>query len=80
MDFPGGLDGKESAYNAGGMGSIPGLGRSPWRRAWLPTPVFLPGESRGQRRPAGCSPWGHKESDIAEHMNTHTHPEEKAVQ
>ena len=59
---------------------IPGSESSPWRRAWLPTPVFLPGESRGQRRPAGCSPWGHKESDIAEHMNTHTHPEEKAVQ
>ena len=27
--FPGGLDSKESAYNAGGLGSIPGLGRSP---------------------------------------------------
>ena len=30
QDFPGGLDGKESSYNAGGPGSIPGLGRSPW--------------------------------------------------
>ena len=29
QDFPGGLDGKESSYNAGGPGSIPGLGRSP---------------------------------------------------
>ena len=29
MDFPGGSDSKESAYNAGDMGSIPGLGRSP---------------------------------------------------
>jgi len=27
------------------VGSIPGLGRFPWRRAWQPTPVFLPGES-----------------------------------
>ena len=29
MDFPGGSDGKASAYNAGDLGSIPGLGRSP---------------------------------------------------
>ena len=29
MGFPGGSDGKESAYNAGDLGSIPGLGRSP---------------------------------------------------
>ena len=37
-------------------GSIPVLGRSPRRRAWQPTPVFLPGESHGQRSLAGCSP------------------------
>ena len=40
------------------MGSVPGLGRypgEPWRRAWQPTPVFLPGESHGQRRLAGYS-------------------------
>ena len=30
----------------------------PWRRAWQPTPVFLPGESRGQRSLVGYSPWG----------------------
>ena len=29
LDFPGGSDGKASAYNAGDPGSIPGLGRSP---------------------------------------------------
>ena len=34
-----------------------------WRRKWQPTPVFLPAESHGQRRLAGYSPWGHKESD-----------------
>ena len=38
----------------------------PWRRAWQPTPVFWPGESHGQRSLAGCSPWGHKESDTTE--------------
>ena len=33
-----------------------------WRRKWQLTPVFLPGESHGQRSLAGCSPWDHKES------------------
>ena len=32
----------------------------PWRRKWLPTPVFLPGESHGQRSLMGYSPWGRK--------------------
>ena len=32
----------------------------PWRRAWQPTAVFLPGESHGQRSLVGYSPWGHK--------------------
>ena len=36
----------------------------PWRRAWQPTPVFLPGESHGQRSLVGL--WGHKESDTTE--------------
>ena len=40
--------------------------KSPWRRKWLPTPVFLPGESHGQRTLAGYSPWGRKELDIME--------------
>ena len=38
------------------------VGKIPWRRAWPPTPVFLPGESRGQRSPAGYSPWGRRVS------------------
>ena len=33
----------------------------PWRRKWLPTPVFLPGKSHGQGSLEGYSPWGHKE-------------------
>ena len=37
-----------------------------WRRAWQPTPVFLPGESRGPRNSAGYSPWGIKKSDMTE--------------
>jgi len=35
------------------IGSIPGLGKIPWRRKWQPTPVSLPGESHGQRSLAG---------------------------
>ena len=42
---PGGSDGKESACNAGDLGSIPGLGRFLWQRERQPTPVFLPEES-----------------------------------
>ena len=41
-------------------GSIPGSGRFPWRRAWQPTPVFLPGKSHGQRSLVDYSPWGPK--------------------
>ena len=42
------------------------LGKIPWRRKWQPTPVFLPGKSRGQRSLAGYSLWGHKESDMTQ--------------
>ena len=52
----------------GDLGLIPGLGRFPWRRAWQPTPVFLPGEFQGQRSLAGYSPWGHKESVTTERL------------
>ena len=47
MDFTGSSAGKQSACNAGDPGSISGLGRFPWRREQLPTPVFWPGESHG---------------------------------
>ena len=42
------------------------VGKVPWRRKWQPTPVFLPGESHGQKSLAGYSPWGRKESDTTE--------------
>ena len=48
------------------MGSTPELGRFPWRKAWQPTPVFLPGESHGQRSLVGYSPWGRKELGMTE--------------
>ena len=42
------------------------VGRNPWRREWLPTVVFLRGESHGQRSLVGYGPWGRQESDTAE--------------
>ena len=66
LGFPGGSDGKESTCNVEGPGSIPEVGKIPWRRAWQPTPIFLPGESHGQRSLEGHSPQGHKESDMTE--------------
>ena len=49
---------KNPPANAGDIryvGSIPGLERFPWRRVWKPTPVFLLGESHGQRSLVGYS-------------------------
>ena len=37
-----------------------------WRKKWQPTPVFLPGESQGQRSLVGCRLWGRTESDTTE--------------
>ena len=51
-------DSKESTCNAGDMGSIPGLRKIPWRRAWQPTPVFLPGESPWTEEPGGLQSMG----------------------
>ena len=68
-DFPGGSGVKTSPSNALGVGLIPGKGAK-WRRKWQPTPVFLPGESHGQRSLVGYSLWGRKESDMAERLST----------
>ena len=38
---------------------------------WHPTPVLLPGKSHGRRSLVGCSPWGHKESDMTEQLHFH---------
>ena len=44
----------------------PWVGKIPWRRAWQPTPVFLLGESQGQRSLVGCRLWGRTELDTTE--------------
>ena len=74
--FPGGTSGKEPTCQCGRhkrLGFDPWVRKIPWRRAWPPTPVFLPGESHRQRSLAGCSPWSRKEWDTTERLNTHAH-------
>ena len=68
LGFPDGSDGKESAFSSGDLGSIPWIGKILWRREWLPTPVFLPGEFHGQRSLAGYSPWDCKEVDTTQQL------------
>jgi len=64
--FPWGAEGKESACNAGDIGFNPWVRKIPWRREWLPTPLFLPGKFHRQRSLVGYSPWGRKESYMTE--------------
>ena len=47
-------------------GSDPWVRKIPWRRAWQPTPIFLPGESHGQRSLVGCTIHRVTESDTTE--------------
>ena len=60
--FPGGSDGKESTYNLGDLGSIPGLGRFPGGGHGNPFQYSCLENPHGQSL-AGYSPWGHKELD-----------------
>ena len=48
----------------------PWIGKIPWKRKCLPTPVYLPGKSHGQRSLAGYSPRGRKELNTAERLIT----------
>ena len=47
-------------------GFDPWIRKIPWRRAWQPTLVFLPGKSHGQRSLVHYSPWDCKELDTTE--------------
>ena len=70
LGCPVGTNGKESACHCKRQRREfdPWVGKIPWRRPWQPTPVFLPGEARGQRSLVGYSPWGRKE---LEWLSTH---------
>ena len=60
--FPDSSVGKQSTCNVPGFD--PWVGKMPWRREWLPTPVFWPGEVHGL-----YNPWGHKELDMTERLS-----------
>ena len=64
MGFPGGSAGKESACSVEDLSLSPWIGKIPWRREWLPTPVLWPREFHGL-----YGPWGHKESDTTEWLS-----------
>ena len=76
MGFPGGASGKEPACQCRRPkrhGLDPWVRKIPWRSAWQPTPVFLPGEFHGQKSLAGYSPCGHRELDTTEVTNRIAH-------
>ena len=66
MGFPGSLDGKASAYNAGDVALIPGSGRSPGEGNGNPLQCSCLEKSHGLRNLVGYSPWGCKELDTTE--------------
>ena len=81
---------KNPSANAGDVRDAGSIRKIPWRRAWQPTPVFLPGEFPGQRGLANYGPWSHKELGMTERLtlshftlekrlNTEEKDENKAV-
>ena len=62
LSFPGGASGKEPVCQCRRFkrcGFDPGVWKIPWRRKWQSSPIFLPGESHGQKSLMSYSPWGH---------------------
>ena len=73
LGLPGGSDGKESTFNAGDLGLLPGLGRPPGGRYGNPLQYSCPENPHDQRRVVGYSPQGHKDSDMRERLSTAQH-------
>ena len=67
--FSGGSHGKD-CLKCRRRGVDPWVRKISWRREWLPILVFWPGECHGQRSLVSPRPWGHKESDMTEQLNT----------
>ena len=63
--FPGGSDGQRFCQQCKRPEFDPWVGKIPWKRERLPSPVFGAGELHGY------SPWGHKESDMSEQLSLH---------
>ena len=55
------------------IGFYPWVTKIPWRTAWQPTPVFLGGESHGQRSLVGCSPWVAQSWTWLKWLSTHAY-------
>ena len=72
LGFPGGSDGRESAYSVGDLGSIPGLGRSPRGGHANPLQYSCLENPHRESSLADCSPCGRKELDPLERLR-HTH-------
>ena len=70
LGFPGGSIDKESSCNAGDLGSIPGVGRSPGGGHGNPLQYSCLENHQGQRGLVGYSPRGCKESDMTEWLRT----------
>ena len=71
--FPGGSDGKASAYNAGDLGSIPGSGRSPGEGNGNPLQYSYLENPMDGGTWLGYIPWGRKELDTTERLHSLTH-------
>ena len=72
LGFPGGWDNEESTCNAGDLGLMPGLERSPGGGHGNPLQYSGLENPHGQRSLVNYSPWGCKESDMTEWLSTHT--------
>ena len=70
MGFPGGSAVKNQPANAGDVGLIPGLGRSPGGGHGNPLQYSCLGNPHGQRSLVGCSLWSLRDSDTTEHTCT----------
>ena len=83
--YRGGFPGASAVKNPPAMQEpretlVQSLGQEdPWRRAWQPTPVFLPRESHGQRSLAGHSLWSLKELDMLEQFSTHAFTQRNSI-
>ena len=73
VGLPWRLSGKESICQCRRPRFDPWVGKISWRKAWQTTPVFLPGESHGQRSLAGYSLWDHMELVMTERFSIHAH-------
>ena len=72
LGSPGGLDGKESTFSVGVLGSNPGLERSPGGKHGNPLQYSGLENLHRQRSLAGYSPWRHKELDMTRQLRTHS--------